>query len=256
MKKGILFTIIGVLSVAVVVLAVLLVKSNNDNKRRENDVICEGGETTSGSAEVETTTQDMCNGYTTPGVGGNTIEPRKPVIYLYPEKETMVSVKLDFNGELTYTYPTYKNGWKITAKPDGTLIDDTGREYYCLFWEGKQNVEYDMSKGFVVAGSETAAFLEEKLEILGLTDKEANEFIIYWLPQMENNKYNLISFQEEVYTDNAKLKITPEPDSVLRVFMAWQPLEEKIEIEEQILESFDRKGFTVVEWGGAGITAR
>ena len=180
----------------------------------------------------------------------------KPVIYLYPEEEIDVNVELDFNGELTHTYPAYNNGWKVTAKPDGTLTDDTGREYYCLFWEGKQNVEYDMSKGFVVEGSETAAFLEEKLAILGLTDKEANEFIIYWLPQMENNAYNLISFQSEVYTDNAELTISPEPDSVLRVFMAWQPLEEKIDIEEQELQGFERTGFTVVEWGGAGITVR
>ena len=73
---------------------------------------------------------------------------------------------------------------------------------------------------------------------------------------MENNAYNLISFQSEVYTDNAELTISPEPDSVLRVFMAWQPLEEKIEIEEQELQSFERTGFTVVEWGGTGITNR
>jgi len=180
----------------------------------------------------------------------------KPVIYFYPEEEAEVNVELDFNGELTHTYPAYNDGWTVTAKPDGTLTDESGREYYCLFWEGVQDVDYDMSKGFVVAGNETAAFLEEKLAILGLTEKEANEFIIYWLPQMENNAYNLISFQSAVYTDNAELTISPEPDSVLRVFMAWQPLEEKIEIEEQELTGFERKGFTVVEWGGATITDR
>ncbi len=178
----------------------------------------------------------------------------KPVVYLYPEEEIDITVELDLNGELTHTYPAYNNGWKVTAKPDGTLIDaETGREYYCLFWEGVKDIEYDMSKGFVVAGSETAAFLEEKLETLGLTEKEANEFIIYWLPQMENNAYNLISFQSEVYTDSAKLTITPEPDSVLRVFMAWQALDEKVEVEEQELNGFERTGFTVVEWGGTKV---
>ena len=29
----------------------------------------------------------------------------KPVIYLYPEEETEVTVKLDYNGTLTSTYP-------------------------------------------------------------------------------------------------------------------------------------------------------
>ena len=179
--------------------------------------------------------------------------PEKPVIYLYPEKEMNVTVKLDFNGELTSTYPTYDNGWTVTAKPDGTLTDANGREYYCLFWEGESNVDYDLSSGFVVPGSETKAFLEDTLAKLGLTDKEANEFIIYWLPRMESNPYNLISFQWEQYTDNAELSIIPAPDSILRVFMAWKALESPVEIAPQNLSGFERTGFTVVEWGGAEI---
>ena len=46
---------------------------------------------------------------------------------------------------------------------------------------------------------------------LGLTDQEANEFLIYWLPKMEGNPYNLIAFQDEVYTENAALSISPAP---------------------------------------------
>ena len=180
----------------------------------------------------------------------------KPVIYLYPEVETMVSVKLDYNGELTSTYPAYEDGWNVIAQPDGTLTDpETGREYYCLFWEGAANVEYDFSEGFVVPGDETEAFLEESLAALGLTEREANEFIIYWLPRMEGNTYNLISFQNEMYTDNAKLDIEPAPDSILRVFMAWQGLDEPVEVETQRLESVERTGFTVVEWGGCQVTS-
>ena len=179
----------------------------------------------------------------------------KPVIYLYPEEEMQVSVKLDYNGRLTATYPAYEDGWTVTARPDGTLMDsETGREYYCLFWEGVSAVEYDLSSGFVVPGEETAAFLEQSLAALGLTEREANEFIIYWLPRMEGNAYNLISFQSEVYTDNAVLRIDPAPDSVLRVFMAWQGLDVPVEVEPQELESFERTGFTVVEWGGTEIS--
>jgi len=181
--------------------------------------------------------------------------PEKPVIYLYPETETEVSVKLDFNGRLTSTYPQYDDGWTVTAQPDGTLTDPaTGQEYYCLFWEGVSNVEYDMSSGFVVPGNETAAFLEESLADLGLMAREANEFIIYWLPRMEENPYNLISFQTDAYTDNAELEITPAPDTVLRVFMAWKPLEAPIEVPSQELNAPQRSGFTVVEWGGAEVS--
>lgn len=178
---------------------------------------------------------------------------RKPVIYLYPEEKTEVTVELDFDGELTSTYPEYKNGWEVIAEPDGTLYDENGREYYCLFWEGISDTEYDFSTGFTVPGGETAAFLEKTLAEIGLTEKEANEFIIYWLPQMEHNAYNLISFQTDVYEDTAKLEITPEPDSLLRVFMVWKPVEKPAEIEPQTFEPFIRKGFTAIEWGGAKV---
>lgn len=182
----------------------------------------------------------------------NDVVDYKPVIYLYPEVETQVSVKLDYNGTLTSKYPTYNDGWNVVAQPDGKLYDkETDKEYYCLFWEGVQDFAYDFSEGFVVAGSDTKTFLESALRDLGLTDKEANEFIIFWLPKMEKNKYNLISFQKEAYTENAKLNISPEPDSVLRVFMAYKELDEPIHIKPQTLTGFERKGFTVVEWGGS-----
>jgi len=177
----------------------------------------------------------------------------KPVIYLYPEEKTEVSVKLVFDGELTSTYPLYENGWTVTAEPDGTLTDKNGREYYCLFWEGVSDAAYDFSTGFTVPGEETAAFLEKALAEIGLTEKEANEFVIYWLPKMEHNAYNMISFQTDVYTDTAALEITPEPDSLLRVFMAWKAVEEPVNLEPQYFEPFTREGFTVVEWGGAEI---
>ena len=142
----------------------------------------------------------------------------------------------------------------MTARPDGTLTDPlTGREYYCLFWEGVTDTEYDFSTGFCVAGADTATFLEGALADLGLTEKEANEFIIYWLPKMEGNAYNLISFQQEAYTDNAVLTIDPAPDTLIRVFMAWKGLDQPVEVEPQSLSAPERTGFTAVEWGGTEI---
>ncbi len=177
----------------------------------------------------------------------------KPVIYLYPENETEVLVKLQLDGKLTCTYPAYGNGWQVTAAPDGTLIDAAGKSYNYLYWEGQINSQWDMTQGFCVKGEETAAFLEQALEKLGLTRREANEFIVYWLPQMEKNPYNAIAFQTDAYTDVAQLDITPAPDTVIRVFMTWQRLESFVQIPEQDLEAPDRTGFTVVEWGGAQI---
>lgn len=177
----------------------------------------------------------------------------KPVIYLYPETETRVTVKLDLPGELTCAYPAYDGGWTVTAAPDGTLTDEHGQTYNYLYWEGEGTEAYDFSKGFCVAGSDTAAFLEDALDRLGLTRREANEFLVYWLPRMQDNPYNLIAFQQEAYTESAKLTVSPQPDSVLRVFMAWKPLARPVDVPAQTLPVFERRGFTLVEWGGAEV---
>ena len=177
----------------------------------------------------------------------------KPVIYLYPEKETEVNVTLDLNGELTCTYPAYENGWNVIASPDGTLTDKSGKIYNYLYWEGDTYAEYDFSKGFCVKGEDTASFLEYALERLGLTRREANEFIVYWLPLMQNNEYNVITFQTKAYTDSARLSVTPSPDTLIRVFMAFKASPEFVEIDNQTLTAPERMGFTVVEWGGCEI---
>ena len=176
----------------------------------------------------------------------------KPVIYLYPENDTVCSVELDFDGELTCTYPDYSKGWNnILAKPDGTLIFPDGREYYCLYWEGRSSsMTPDLFRGFCIKGSESAAFLEKTLADIGLTPREANEFIIYWLPILEANEYNVITFQTDAYTEVAKLNVTPAPESMLRVYMYAYATDKYIDIEPQNFDGFERKGFTVVEWGG------
>ena len=177
----------------------------------------------------------------------------KPVIYLYPREETNVDVTLDYDGHLTCTYPKYTGGWSVTARPDGTLTDGAGQSYNYLYWEGEDRNEYDFSRGFCVAGADSAAFLEDALARLGLTRREANEFIVFWLPQLEENPYNLIAFQTDAYTDHARLTVTPEPDTVLRVFMAWKSLDAPVEIEAQPLTAPTREGFTLVEWGGSRV---
>ena len=181
--------------------------------------------------------------------------PAEPIIYLYPPHTEKVQVALDFKGSLTSTYPAYNpaiKGWSVTAHSDGSLINGAdGKEYSYLFWEGaKYDIPFDQEHGFVVKGSDTAAFLQSSLSELGLTPKEYNEFIVYWLPKMEHNPYNFIHFAGTEYTDSAPLTVTPSPDATLRVFMMFKPLQTSIATTPQILQPFTRHGFSVVEWGG------
>lgn len=214
--------------------------------------------TLTGCSKVEL--QNECENKKRNNVAGykaNGIDPSltcdKPIIYLYPTEKTDISVKLGKAENLTCTYPKYENGWEITANPDGSMIDKaTGRNLYALYWEGKSTIQYDTSYGFIVKGEDTIKFLEEKLKILGLSDREAEEFIVYWLPQMQNNKYNYVRFAtEEEINENMPLTFSTEPDTLIRVLMIWMPLEEPIEIPEQQLNLVERKGFVAVEWGGS-----
>ena len=179
----------------------------------------------------------------------------KPVLYLYPKEVSEVQVTVDYKTGFYVTYPEYKDGWNVVAYPDGTLINkNDGREYSYLFWEGNydSDMQYDLSSGFVVRGVDTVDFLQNVLSKIGLTPKEYNEFIVYWYPKMLKNQFNLIHFAtKSEYNDKVLLKVYPEPDSILRVFMVYKSLEKPVDVEQQHFVPFNREGFTVIEWGGS-----
>ncbi len=178
----------------------------------------------------------------------------KPILYLYPTERTNINVKVGYPDRLTVSYPRYKeNGWNVLAEPNGTLTDlTTNRELYCLYYEANNVMDSNIYKdGFIVKGEDSAEFLEEKLKILGLNEREAEEFIIYWLPKLESNKYNYIRFAEEEYINkNMPLDIQPKPDTIIRVLMEFKGIDKPFDIEEQKLNSPTREGYVVVEWGG------
>lgn len=196
-----------------------------------------------------------CNSSSDDGGGSNEFVVKKPLIYLYPTNDMRVSVKLGNDDRLTSSYPKYTDGWEVFAKKDGTLMDSrTGRSLYGLYWEGSNYPAVQTDEGFIVAAKDSVDFLETKLAQLGLTEREANEMIIYWLPQLEKNAYNYIRFDtNEVMDEYMPLNISPKPDSVIRVSMVFKGLEKPISVNEQVFPVFERDGFTVVEWGGSEI---
>ena len=181
----------------------------------------------------------------------------KPVIYLYPEEETDVKVSLDYDGDLTCTYPEYGSGWNVTAFPGGKIYDaDTERYYDYLFWEGTRSFySYEFRNYACVAREDTVEFLESYLEASGLNDSEIDDFISYWLPRLQASPYNLISFPNEEYNEWAKLDVSPKPDTVIRVYIVFTPVAESVEVPASdaltMPSGTERRGFTVVEWGGS-----
>ena len=144
----------------------------------------------------------------------------KPVIYLYPENPMDISIELKIkNSKFTCVYPKFngKNKWKVHAKPNGDIMI-SDKIYPYLFWEAQSYNKQNMNKGFIVKSEDAENFLEEKLKILGLNDKESTDFITYWLPVLISNKLSLCTFQTEEFFKNFELNINPKPDSLLILF--------------------------------------
>jgi len=89
--------------------------------------------------------------------------------------------------------------------------------------------------------------LQEKLAFMGLTPREYNEFIVCWLPLMHQTSYNLINLPDHGI---CRLQIDPKPESLLRIYMVFKPLESYRMVKPQTLVPFEREGFAVVERGG------
>lgn len=180
----------------------------------------------------------------------------KPVIYLYPTEKIVIEIKLDLKGKLLTTFPKYDKNWDVIAEPNGQIFDKkTNRYYSSLFWDGTIDFpeeHYKYHDGFIVPKEKSIEFLIEKLEHIGLNNQETNEFIQYWLPLLERNKYNFIHFLVNEECDEiAILNVNPKPETTIRIYMEFYGLENFTEIKEQQLPKTERKGFTLVEWGGA-----
>ena len=176
----------------------------------------------------------------------------KPVLYLYPENDNAeIKVSFEHPELLTVTYPKYNNEWVVTANSNGDLYVQSGKYYYALYWEESNAIDVDFSEGFYVTKDNAIEFLEEKLTIIGLNDRERNEFIMYWLPILEENEQSLVYFElTESREANNKLIIEPKPDSLLRVAIHVKKINKRVDIKEQALPTFERVGFVAVEWGG------
>ena len=184
---------------------------------------------------------------------------KKPVIYLYPTEKTDIQLTLDFKGKLQTTFPKYINNWEVTAYPNGQIFDKKSQRFYnSLFWDGTLNFpkeHYNYKTGFVISKNKLISFLIEKLEFIGLNTSETNDFIQYWLPILEKNELNCIHFYvNSEYEQFSNNRIQPKPDTSIRVFMEFYGLEKPINLAEQKLLKTERKGFTLVEWGGSEVS--
>ncbi|EAY14897.1 hypothetical protein TVAG_380070 [Trichomonas vaginalis G3] len=181
----------------------------------------------------------------------------KPVIHLYPKEEidTKVSIKIN-DGDFSFVYPSFDedNTWNVKALPSGEIVHK-GKKMRYLFWETLFYPILNMDKGFIIKGEDSVSFFEDKLKSMNLNDSEICDFVTYWCPKLCGYKYVKVCFQFENFDNMCPMNVEPKPDNINRVFFAALPLDYSCEIEPQKLPTFNRDGFTVIEWGGTIVTS-
>jgi hypothetical protein len=202
----------------------------------------------------------------------------KPVIYLYPDCDnTPISVQLSFNGKLTDLYPKPDtiNGedsvtWNVVANRDGTITTTDTKLYNYIFWEGKLTraamnhlieSEFSVTTATLVPKNLLIEYLEQTLTKRGLSDKESQDFLLYWLPIMNEFQYNYIQFiNGTTYSDLAPLSVKPMCSTFIRVFMLFRGTDDPpythnlfapAMLQNPCTITSNRSKFTLVEWGGS-----
>lgn len=178
----------------------------------------------------------------------------KPVIYLYPERPMDVDVRVEVD-RFTKTIPEHGiDGWHVKATPSGKLFNYADQKRYpYLFWEAFDSDQIETDRGFSVARQDVPRFLRRSLSELGFTRRETKDFIEFWEPRMLDNPepYFFVSFLgTREFNKVAPLHIAPAPDTLIRVFMYYEPMNEPMAVLPQELKPARRHGFTVFEWGG------
>ena len=173
----------------------------------------------------------------------------KPNIYLYPDIESAISVKLNFpnGGYITISDPDYGDGWNVNVKPNG-LIDD---EHTYLFYECKIPNLCQLEEGWVVDHDSLSSFFSSELESLLFREQEIADFIEYWIPILiENDTYAIYPQYSGDIEQMVTIECDISPNSMNRV---WYYVREYSEDEDSLSlpspKTFERNGFHIMEWG-------
>ncbi|MCB9671448.1 MAG: SH3 domain-containing protein [Alphaproteobacteria bacterium] len=171
----------------------------------------------------------------------------EPIVYAYADEPTPVSIRFGEGLDVRGTLPRTRVGWDVVARPDGMLLHE-GRMIDRLFWDGQHGHFPRPPRGWMLPGATVERDLRGILADLGLEGREIDEAVEAWMPSVEGARWVRVGLHEDV-DRLAPLVIDPEPDTLLRVLVELERLEEPEPIEAPDVVARERRGLTVVEWG-------
>lgn len=191
-----------------------------------------------------------------PHTGGtvlpNNTEAKKPNIYLYPETETEITVTFEKPEYLTSSIPDYRGAWTVTASPDGKLTDTVGNSYGYLFYEALvKKKAFQTEEGFLIPADNRDETFRRILTAYGFNEQETADFIEYWSDYLKGvTDYLMYPMLTDGVDAAMPVSFSVNPDSITRIWFGFAHYDGS-EIKKPEITPIERKGFTVVEWGGA-----
>lgn len=173
----------------------------------------------------------------------------KPNIYLYPKITSKMDVSLEFpqGGNVTVSDPSYPNEWQNIKVTSSGKID--GKHDF-LFYEAVLPDHWQYEEGWAVKQAGLKTFFEDNLKDYGFNMREITDFTEYWIPRLEESPYYAIYPQHTAKIDEiVELNISKTPRSILRLFYVIKDIPEFEDMPIPDIPDFERKGFTVTEWG-------
>lgn len=174
---------------------------------------------------------------------------RKPNLYIYPEQELNLAIKIAFpnGGKITESIPEYAEGWNVNVKPSG-IIDDT---YEYLFYECTVPDLHQKKYGWTVPKNNLNEFFTKNLSASNFSEKEINDFIEYWTPLLD--KYDYYKIYPQYIGTIEKMSIinfSVEPKNIFRLHYYVQGTNKNNNnLLMPTIQTAVREEFFAVEWG-------
>jgi hypothetical protein len=182
-----------------------------------------------------------------------------PAIWLYPERELDVEIKLSFSGRgfMTTSAPAYNDRWRIHVDPtqpfnkySSTYVDDPWVPH--LDYDGFREGTFQTSAGWCIEQQSLFAWQRSQLKEIGFLDSEIDEANIDYARMLLNRRYPEPYFAiypqvTSIVEASVALEITPRADTTYRLWLYFVPVEKRLELRTPEVPRIERKGFTLIE---------